>query len=66
MSFSSNVRDTLSQFWQLSEEKGESWAEANIICSYPNTVEPVYNDIDLCDTSPIALYNLRYQLIPYC
>ena len=66
MSFSSNVRDTSSHFWQLSEEKGESWVRANIICSYPNTVAPGYNDIGLRDTSPRALYNLSYQLIPYC
>jgi hypothetical protein len=29
-----------------------------------NTVETGYNDIDLCDTSSIALDILWYQLIP--
>jgi len=32
----------------------------------PNTVEPGYNDIALCDTSYITSDILRYQLIPRC
>jgi hypothetical protein len=31
-----------------------------------STVEPGYNDIGLCDISPIASDILWYQLIPYC
>jgi hypothetical protein len=30
------------------------------------TVEPVYNDIGLCDTSCIVSDILWYQLIPHC
>ena len=30
------------------------------------TVEPGYNDIVLCDTSPITSDILYYQLIPHC
>jgi len=32
----------------------------------PYTVEPGYNDIALCDTSPITSDILWYQLIPHC
>jgi hypothetical protein len=31
-----------------------------------NTVEPDYNDIGLCDTSPIASDILWYQLVRGC
>jgi len=31
-----------------------------------NRVEPGYNDIDLCDTPPIASEILRYKLIHHC
>ena len=31
-----------------------------------STVEPVYNDIGLCDTSYITSDILWYQLIPHC
>jgi hypothetical protein len=30
------------------------------------SVEPRYNDIGLCDTSPIASHILWYQLNPHC
>ena len=36
------------------------------VCKYGNTVELGYNDIGLCDTSPVMSDILRYQLIPYC
>jgi hypothetical protein len=29
-------------------------------------VDPAYNSIGLCDTSPIASYILWNQLIPHC
>jgi len=34
------------------------------VASYPGT-EPTYNDIGLCDISPISSDILWYQLIPY-
>jgi hypothetical protein len=37
----------------------------DVYCS-PNTVEPGYNDIGLCDTSPITSDVLWHQLIPRC
>ena len=30
------------------------------------TVEPGYNDVGLCDTSPVVSDTLWYQLIPHC
>jgi hypothetical protein len=34
--------------------------------TFPNTVQPGYNDIGLYDTSLIAPDILWYQLIPHC
>jgi len=31
-----------------------------------STVEPCYNDVGLCETSPMASDILWYQLIPHC
>jgi hypothetical protein len=60
--------------WLLSEIKGEpssktyqnkmsSWKDYN---KKKNTVEPGYNDIDLCKASSITSDILGYKLVPHC
>jgi hypothetical protein len=40
--------------------------QINLITSSTTTAETGYNNIDLCDTSPITSDILWYQFIPYC
>jgi hypothetical protein len=65
--------------FELLRELTKVGCEVVVVKSYANSlrgaesflrsqqlVEPGYNDIGLCDTSPIATDILWYQLIPHC
>jgi hypothetical protein len=41
-------------------------AKSEYVGGESNTVEPGYNNIGLCDASPITWDILWYQLVPHC